>query len=285
MKKIYINKLLNLHKNKGSKDSIGGFHFNEKTQKINNLLNIHHTGLGNTLFEISTHLAFCWDNNYNYSFPDINLLYEKVPEYPKNTIYRNLNIKKYDNYKIINNRKYIYKYFHKYRNKLKSIFSIDDTTLNFINNNILININKPTVSMHVRRGDFTFIAKKWNPEYITKKSYYIEAYNLMKKKLNTNFHLLIISDDIEWCKKNLIFDNTKYINNLDYIDLWIMTLCDHNIISSSTFSWWGAYLNNNFEKNIVICPRKSIHKEKKNIDKCNINFYPKYWSIIDDIVK
>jgi hypothetical protein len=29
--------------------------------------------------------------------------------------------------------------------------------------------------------------------------------------------------------------------NEDYIDIWTMSLCKHNILSFSTFSWWGAF--------------------------------------------
>ena len=135
-----------------------------------NLLTINHTGLGNNLFDISNHLGYCWKKNFKYSFPDINLLYDKIPEYPKNTIYRNLPIKHpQKNMTIIRkedkstrfSRMPYYINFHKYRKRLLSIFSIDSISLKFINEKYFNN-NRIKVSMHVRRGDFVVITKIWN---------------------------------------------------------------------------------------------------------------------------
>ena len=50
-------------------------------------MNEKHTGLGNNLFEIITHYVHCKNNNLNFFFPDIKLLYDKIPSYPKNKIY------------------------------------------------------------------------------------------------------------------------------------------------------------------------------------------------------
>lgn len=112
--------------------------------------------------------------------------------------------------------------------------------------------NKNTVSVHIRKGDFTRLSFD-----ISHKNYYPNAINLIKEKVE-NPIFLIFSDDIDWVKNNMIIDGDKiYISELgfyDYEELIIMKHCLHNIIANSTFSYWAAYLNSNADK-IVICPK------------------------------
>jgi 5'(3')-deoxyribonucleotidase len=74
------------------------------------------------------------------------------------------------------------------------------------------------------------------------------------KEMPKNSIFLIFSDDIEWCKENFPNISDKFIfieGNKDYEDLYIMSKCKNNIISNSTFSWWGAWLNQNENKKVV----------------------------------
>jgi hypothetical protein len=262
-----------------------------------NLLTYNHTGLGNNLFQISNCLITAWKHNIETSFPDLRLLTQKLPDYPMNIYkhlcqkefkyrikYPNLNTNELNNCIIeIENKMFTYINLINFEQKLKNIFSVDQISLNQIKNKYPnLFENNITVSMHVRRGDFVVISELYNPEYILKDTYYHKAIKYIKEKIKTEFKLLIFSDDIEWCKNNFKNDNIIFIeHNFDYIDLWIMSQCNHNIISSSTFSWWGAFLNNNLDK-IIIAPQKSVFREKKNFIELNKNLYPPEWIIIEE---
>jgi len=265
--------------------------------------NEKHTGCGNVMFQIACVSALAWDNNYIATFPVIKDFYEilKHKKFKNDNIYRNvntfnINIKKsigvkqgYHKIKLTNNleiKSYFncYKYFHKYRDRILDMFSIDSNSMKYIDNKYdIFNKDNINISIHIRRGDFVVIANTWNKDYLLDDSYYYNSLNYIDKKIN-NYNLLIFSDDIEYCKKNLNFEskNRKVYfmeNNLDYIDLWMMSLCNHNIINKSTFSWWGAYLNKNNDK-IVIAPKTNIFLEKKNKKELIKSFYFDNWIII-----
>ena len=68
----------------------------------------------------------------------------------------------------------------------------------------------------------------------------------------------------------------KFIENeLDYIDLWIMNLCEHNIIANSSFSWWGAWLNQNPDKRVV-APKKWFGPAYNGVHDTK-DLYPQSW--------
>jgi hypothetical protein len=104
-----------------------------------------------------------------------------------------------------------------------------------------------TCSIHVRRGDYIGL-QNFHP--VQPVSYYEEAVKIV----GDDKHFLIFSDDINWCKENFTFlkNKTFVLNNLDYEDLYLMSMCKNNIISNSTFSWWGAWLNRNENKQVII---------------------------------
>ncbi len=114
-----------------------------------------------------------------------------------------------------------------------------------------------TCSIHIRRGDYV-----GNDYYadILSDGYYGRAIDLIKSSdracINGPVKFLIFSDDPKWCKETFHGDNFVYIEgNSDIEDLFLQSLCSHNIIANSSFSWWAAYLNPNKDK-IIVAPKQ-----------------------------
>lgn len=122
-------------------------------------------------------------------------------------------------------------------------------------NSIIVNPN--SVSIHVRRGDY-FSSNNIKIYGVCDKIYYEKAINEIVK-INPQSYFYIFSDDLQWVKRNLnIRSEVTLIRNYDVSQYWyifLMSKCKYNIISNSTFSWWGAFLNDNDSK-IVISPQK-----------------------------
>ena len=119
-----------------------------------------------------------------------------------------------------------------------------------------------SVSVHVRRGDY-LSPKNLSLLATCAPDYFLRAEEFISKKV-TSAELFIFSDDTDWVKKNIPFrfpvtfisdSSLTLANKSDYLELMLMSACKHNIIANSTFSWWGAWLNNNPQK-IVIAPQK-----------------------------
>ena len=113
-----------------------------------------------------------------------------------------------------------------------------------------------SVSIHVRRGDYIKAGSR-----LLDQNYYKSAIQYMNSKIN-NPKFFVFSNDIEYCKG--IFNEYKgfvYIEgntgNESFRDMQLMSQCKHNIIANSTFSFWGAYLNDNPAK-IVIAPNIGV---------------------------
>lgn len=127
------------------------------------------------------------------------------------------------------------------------------------------------VSVHIRRGDYVsnLAVKKvmcyCGTEYYQRAIRYINAHA-------ENIFLFVFTNDEEWVRRKLrLHLPYKLISNnynlSDIQEMILMSKCKHNIIANSTFSWWGAWLNENEDK-IVIAPKRwFVDKKRKNIAK------------------
>ena len=134
------------------------------------------------------------------------------------------------------------KYFKEFEGIIRKELMLDfNLDVPYLKNN--------TVSMHIRRSDY-LNSNGYHP--VQNMSYYENAIDY----ISDYDHILVFSDDIQWCKDNLKFKNMIFMENFsDIQDMYIMSQCTNNIIANSSFSWWGAWLNENKNKK-VIAPNK-----------------------------
>lgn len=138
------------------------------------------------------------------------------------------------------------KYFEHVEDEIRNLFTFHDH-VQLGADKLYPKLDAETVSIHVRRGDYV---DKQSHHPLCTPEYYQAAINEFTDK---NYYYIIFSDDINYCKE--FFgeqENILYLNNTDpFIDLCLMSMCDHNIIANSSFSWWAAWLNKNKNKKVV----------------------------------
>lgn len=139
--------------------------------------------------------------------------------------------------------------------------------------------NCESVAIHVRRGDYITDMNASKNFVTCGKEYYQRAIDHITHNVqNPKFY--IFSEDMDWIKENLDFKVFPAIfidwnrGKESHLDMQLMSLCKHNIIANSSFSWWAAWLNQNAEK-IVIAPEKWFQDAFKN--KFLESFYPQGW--------
>lgn len=268
-------------------------------------------GLGNQLFQICTAIAYsitydkqlfflnkkelpCPGSTTRYTYWDsfLKCLSHLLTDNPPNTIKYNENTRNnnfelhYNNANIeLNGFFQSYKYFDKYKSEILNMLQIGNTQQIIKNeySNYFIN-KKYKVSIHFRLGDYKNI-QHYHP--IMSEKYYIDSITAIVNRLcitTVDIEVLYFceKEDIETVnnKINIIkqnYPNIEFIRVSDDIDDWkqmiIMSLCDSNIIANSSFSWWGAYFNNNIHK-IVTYPSVWFGKNV-NIDRSNMS--PSEW--------
>lgn len=164
------------------------------------------------------------------------------------------------------------RYFDQYSLEVKKAFEFNVT------NQKLKEVGKTLrtecyTSLHVRRGDYLEHDDAYGG--CCSIEYYKNAVKYIMDK-NENSKFIVFSDDIEWAKKNIVIENGIYSSRdmfdcyEDWYDMYLMTCCANNIVANSSFSWWGAWLND-YERKIVISPKRWYRKRETP------EVYPKDW--------
>jgi len=250
-------------------------------------------GLGNQMFQIAATYALALRNNDTCGF-EFEKCYTPLQGY-KSTKYQDSffskinSIKNFLPSKIYSEPKFSFseipynenillngyfqseKYFKDFKNEIVNLFSISEEkveqVIKFIS---LVNPNHlPTTIVHVRRGDYLLNSEFHHPQSL---DYFKKGFDILGECC-----YIFVSDDMNFVKTN--FKNTNFFyfeSNDEILDLTLMTQAQNVIISNSSFSWWGAYLNQNQNKK-VIAPKKWFGiKGPKDID----TLLPKEWITI-----
>lgn len=224
-------------------------------------------GLGNQMFQIAATYSLALDNGDECAFyldnPNINQghgsrhyagnVFRNLKELPENMVSRpdyeqirymeprfNFDPLPYRNGMVLQGFFQSEKYFIHHRKEIIELFQFTEDKSNFRN----------SVSIHVRRGDYLnpFMCQFMRAQPL---EYYLKALEYIESKTKIE-NILVFSDDMNWCRGNFHDPRISFIKGLeDYVEMQVMSECNHNIISASSFSWWAAWLNNN---NIVCAP-------------------------------
>ena len=227
-------------------------------------------GLGNQMFQIAHAYAQGLKNNLTVTFkPEAggNMQGNKPINYLKN-IFRDFNFdSNINNLKRVSEPGWYFtplnikweesiefygyfqssKNFYGYNNEIKNKFKPSEEFLSKIYTIYPQLLNKNNLSLHVRRGDYLMVSHILP---VVSKQYIEYCVN----KIGEYDYLFVFSDDKQWVKNNLKYPNMIVVEGLeDYEELWTISLCKNNIMSNSSFSWWGVFLSE-FDDKRVLCP-------------------------------
>ena len=178
-----------------------------------------------------------------------------------------------------------WKYFHKYRDIIVREFqfnqSIREHTNYFLSQIKSSNSSTMLIGVHIRRGDYLVQAHVDMGYTVATEDYVKKAVRYFQDKFNCIF--VIATNDRTWAES--VFSklvNIEYVFtgiNSPYIDISIISSCDHVITTTGTFGWWIGYLSKG-----TILYYKKFPKEGswlKTTQFCNMRsyFFPQWFGL------
>lgn len=234
-----------------------------------------HNQLGNQLFVVATTLAHAWDHGAHPCFPDFNSTSSTAIQYKfamhRDRLFFRLDTSEPRPFTSYYHEPFIFcadpipvqrdqriagifhalNFFHHHRDRILALLAPADSELQYLHAKYGDLISLPnTVSVHVRTFNEAYHAAGL---YFVGLEYLRKAMKLFPK--DTVF--VIFSDRINWCKVHFAKWKKKcvFIEGNDEIqDLFLMSMMKNHILSNSSYSWWGAYLDSR-PGAIVVAPK------------------------------
>lgn len=175
-----------------------------------------------------------------------------------------------------------YKYFDGQYSNICKLINLDNQKAEIAEKyKVLLDGVKKPISLHFRMGDYV---KNQAMHPILSTDYYINCINYLKSELpdfEEKYYLLIFGELCDNEKIMYAIETIKAHYTIeivicdyaipDYEQLLLMSLTSHNIIANSTFSWWGAYFNNNYSK--IVCYPSIWNGSTTNMN----DLFPESW--------
>jgi hypothetical protein len=135
-----------------------------------------------------------------------------------------------------------------------------------------------SVSVHIRRGDYLSQTNYLTFGAVCTTAYFVKAIEKIQS-LTENPFFYVFSNDTAWVEENLKVENMVIVDTNkgenSWKDMYLMSLCKHNINSNSSFSWWASWLNDNKNKHVIV-PKYFIN----NVDTKDV--FPESWTSITE---
>ena len=152
-----------------------------------------------------------------------------------------------------------YKYFEKQWSMICNMINLNNQQNTIKNEYPYYFLDKETISVHFRLGDYVKI-QDYHP--LMPLNYYYNAICNIAIRHDRQYRILYFCQEIDNKEVSKMisilskrFSNIEFVKVDDTIEDWkqllLMSLCSHNIIANSTFSWWGAWMNTNPNK--IVC--------------------------------
>lgn len=149
------------------------------------------------------------------------------------------------------------KYFQEVADDIRRIFCFDGLVVHpFTASTLKSMLTQVAVSVHIRRGDYYLPCNVDTYGGLCTVEYYESAIRYVKKKYPQAV-FYVFSDDLNWVRENIPSAATMTFVDWNrgkdsWQDMLLMSKCRHHILANSSFSWWGAWLNSNPDKIVVV---------------------------------
>jgi hypothetical protein len=149
------------------------------------------------------------------------------------------------------------KYFKNHSNEIKKLFTLKEEYEKELKEKWKEEL-KNSLSIHVRRDDYVQSESIGGVHVCPPMSYFTNSMSYIESS-NRIDNILVFSDDIQWCKDNFKDPRCVFIENqINIFDMFLMSYCDHNVTTNSTFSWWASWLNKN--GGVITSPKKWFNR-------------------------